>query len=62
MKRKSILISIFLLQIIILLSGCETTKSLAGSIRGIAEGITKDAKNAWKTIAKADDWMRENLW
>jgi hypothetical protein len=50
MKKKGFLV--FLAGIFLLLaSGCETVK-------GAAEGATKDLKNA----KQHDKWMQDNLW
>lgn len=58
-KRARFLSLILLPAIMILTTGCETTKNVA---KGIAQGVPADAKNSWQAILKADKWMDENLW
>lgn len=58
-KRVCFLAFVLLPVIMILTSGCETTKNVA---KGIAQGVPADAKNTWQSILKADKWIDENLW
>ena len=54
------------LAVVLLLSGCETTKGLGkGAVSGVAstaEGIGKDSYSTWKFILAADNWIKDNLW
>ena len=46
----------------VLLSGCQTSKSLAECVGCTAEGVGKDSAGLWAAIQKADLWIRQNLW
>jgi len=41
------------------LSGCQTTKNVT---EGIADGVPKDAKNAWAALQNADEWIKKHTW
>jgi len=47
---------------VMLLAGCETSKGVGEGLNSTGSGISKDAKNLWANIMKADQWMRENMW
>jgi len=53
---------LLLLLVLIVPTGCET-------VHGAADGFCKDVhnttdpdKNGWNSLAKADGWIRQNLW
>jgi len=52
-------IAVILLGLTLLTLGCETTKNIVG---GAAIGIKKDSEDTWHALAKADDWIKKNLW
>jgi hypothetical protein len=35
---------------------------VAVGIAATADGVAKDTTNLWHNMAKADDWMKKNLW
>ena len=49
MRFKTLIIVVF--GMMLLLQGCNTFK-------GAQEGFKKD----WKTVLKANDWMKEKMW
>jgi hypothetical protein len=65
LKLKPALLAIILLSTI-LVSGCETTKGVAGglgtTVLGTAQGVAKDTNILWQAALKIDNWIRENLW
>ena len=51
MRFRSALAICVLYLLLIVLSGCETVK-------GAAQGFTRD----WQNAEKVDKWLRKNLW
>ncbi len=62
MYNQKLIVFSFLSAVVILLSGCETTKGLATGIGYTAEGVVKDTKGACHGIGKADEWVKKNMW
>ena len=52
--RKSIVLYLLLL-ITVFLAGCNT-------LRGTAEGFTKDVGIAWNYMSKTDAWIQQKAW
>jgi len=61
MKRAGVLV-LALFSLILLFSGCETTKGVAIGIGATTVGAAKDTQNTYNFLVKTDDWMRKNLW
>ena len=53
--KKDIFVFVFLSTMLLLLTGCATAK-------GLTEGLSKDAKDTWSFLTRADSWMKKNLW
>lgn len=51
---------------VFLSSGCQTIsgigKGIAVGVTSAAEGLSKDTRQLWNSILKADSWVKENLW
>jgi hypothetical protein len=67
MKKTKLILTVFVFCISIAgLIGCNTieksTDGLACGARLTGEGIAQDAKGLVGAVAKADNWIKENLW
>ena len=67
MIKKAGLVVCLLAFLGILLSGCETTKYVAGGVvvgvvKGVTEGVPKDIKDTSNALSKTDDWIKDNMW
>jgi len=65
MKARFLLIAL-LLSAAVLINGCSTAKGIATGVGsttvGITTGVAQDVKGFWHGLAKADEWLRRNLW
>ena len=51
MKKKGVMVVLFVFGLAVLTSGCETAK-----------GLMKDSRNFWQAMRRADKWFQKNYW
>lgn len=64
MQRRGLLL--MLVCAVVCLSGCQTVsglgKGVAYGVATAADGVSKDGRDFWKALNKADAWVKDNLW
>ena len=71
---RNLILGLLFLIFVVTISGCQAIKGAAtgvaggvavgvgGTVYGFSKGLADDAYNTWKTIEKADQWIKDNYW
>lgn len=61
LKRLTVLIAV-MLGAVIMLSGCETTRGLEATVKGMGTDLYNGFYSSAGFVQSADSWMKKNLW
>ena len=61
-KTWLVMVGLFLAVVLLLTSGCETSKCAAVGVEATTVGAVKDTQTVCNWIKEADAWIKNNLW
>lgn len=63
---RNLILGLIFLAFLVSISGCKTVKGTAAGMAitayGFGKGLADDAYDTWKSLEKADEWMKDNYW